>query len=225
MAERIGCSAAYLCKLEQGKASVPTQRFIQSVAVGFTVNAMWLEKGEGPVFWEVTGDPRTRDAMPEWGEEQWQPIMGVLDALPDALAADKIIAALTPDVGLAQLQALWAEVRQMPLPLPARLFWNEVYVRCQMLKHDQLMLEKNGLQAGSTNRKLASEMKPLLPTLIRDLRRLCKPEGMRSKLAAHLGVPLSRVSEWLGGKHEPGGEIALKMQGWIKKVRNEKVKP
>jgi transcriptional regulator with XRE-family HTH domain len=38
---------------------------------------------------------------------------------------------------------------------------------------------------------------------------------MKTKLAGDLGVPQSRVSEWLSGKYEPSGESALRLFDWV----------
>jgi DNA-binding transcriptional regulator YiaG len=44
-----------------------------------------------------------------------------------------------------------------------------------------------------------------------------KEWGGKAKLAKAIGVDPSRVSEWLSGKKEPGGEYALKLLKWVEK--------
>lgn len=51
--------------------------------------------------------------------------------------------------------------------------------------------------------------------LLEQVRSLTKPKGMKAKLARDLGVPKPRVSEWLAGKYQPSGEIALRIQKWV----------
>lgn len=60
--------------------------------------------------------------------------------------------------------------------------------------------------------------------LLDDVRKLTSPAGMKTKLAKHLGVPQSRVSEWIGGKYEPSGEVTLKLWHWVKTEQEPKQK-
>ena len=66
--------------------------------------------------------------------------------------------------------------------------------------------------------KLARTMKQLLE----DVRRLAKPAGMKAQLAKYLEVPQARVSEWLGDKYEPSGEITLKLLQWVEQQERQK---
>lgn len=54
-----------------------------------------------------------------------------------------------------------------------------------------------------------------MENLLARLNRATSQTGMKSKLAKHMGVPLSNVSQWLSGKREPGGEITLKLLNWV----------
>jgi hypothetical protein len=51
--------------------------------------------------------------------------------------------------------------------------------------------------------------------LIRRLRALTAQPGKRSELARFLGVPMPRISEWLSGVYEPGGEVTLLLLKWV----------
>ena len=80
---------------------------------------------------------------------------------------------------------------------------------------------KTDLTSKSENRNfegVKSEMKRLLGSV----RRLVAPKGAKAKLAAHLKVPPSRVSEWLAGKYEPSGEIALRLYHWVEQQECQK---
>ncbi|HEY5504978.1 MAG TPA: helix-turn-helix transcriptional regulator, partial [Sedimentisphaerales bacterium] len=63
-------------------------------------------------------------------------------------------------------------------------------------------------------RKYSASMKAALPELLKKVRKLTKPKGTKARLASDLGVPQSRVSEWLNEKHEPSGEITLRLLYW-----------
>lgn len=61
------------------------------------------------------------------------------------------------------------------------------------------------------------EMQARLPELIRHLKELTEgPEnrGKKTELAEFLGVPLSRVSNWLAQRKKPGGETTLRLLKW-----------
>ena len=64
----------------------------------------------------------------------------------------------------------------------------------------------------SENRKYA----PIdLAELLARVRVLVTEKGMKTRLAAELEVPQSRVSEWLSGKYEPSGEVTLRLLRWV----------
>lgn len=48
--------------------------------------------------------------------------------------------------------------------------------------------------------------------------------GSKGKLAEVLGVPPSRLSEWLGGKYEPGAEVAFRLAAEVAKLMEAKSK-
>jgi hypothetical protein len=56
--------------------------------------------------------------------------------------------------------------------------------------------------------------KELLKLLAR-LRLVCRERGQQSALANFLNVPRPRVSEWLSGVKEPGGETTLRLLAWV----------
>ncbi len=48
--------------------------------------------------------------------------------------------------------------------------------------------------------------------------------GKRTQLAEYLDVSPSRVSEWLAGKRQPGGEVTLAMQEWVTEAERQSEK-
>jgi transcriptional regulator with XRE-family HTH domain len=74
---------------------------------------------------------------------------------------------------------------------------------------------KIDLTESSEFRKVAGDMKLTLKSILDDVRRLTEPAGMKAKLAVALDVPQARVSEWLSGKHEPSGEMTLRIYNWV----------
>ena len=63
---------------------------------------------------------------------------------------------------------------------------------------------------------MALGSKSRLRVLLQRLRFVTLPRGKKSELAHFLGVPASRVSEWLSGVYEPGAEITLQLLEWVK---------
>lgn len=66
----------------------------------------------------------------------------------------------------------------------------------------------------STKRNM-SRVKPKMRDLLSRVRALTAGRGRKTLLARDLKVPLPRISEWLSGKNEPGGEITLRLLQWV----------
>jgi transcriptional regulator with XRE-family HTH domain len=227
VAARTGYDLGYISKLERGKARNPSERFIASMVAAFRVNPAWLRTGEGDPYWDATKDSRTRIALPNWSEKRLQRIVAVLDELPDALAIDAVLGRLLHDETLESLQSIWREIGNLPnLPVTARLFWNDAFMRAQM---DKLpgRPSKTDLTKAETSTKDV-DVKAQLPSLLERLNRATKVSGKMSALADFLGhqtnrkIPLASVSRWLSGKREPGGEITLLMERWVEKQERQK---
>lgn len=59
------------------------------------------------------------------------------------------------------------------------------------------------------------DMKTEVQKLIERVKRKAAAPGARADLARTLDVAPARVSEWLSGKKEPGGEYALRLLKWV----------
>ncbi|MGO9203124.1 MAG: helix-turn-helix domain-containing protein [Limisphaerales bacterium] len=62
-----------------------------------------------------------------------------------------------------------------------------------------------------------SNVKSELAMLMDRLKRATKAIGRKGELARYLRVPQSRVSEWLSGRKEPGGQTTLKLLRWVER--------
>jgi transcriptional regulator with XRE-family HTH domain len=58
---------------------------------------------------------------------------------------------------------------------------------------------------------------PKLDKLLKRVRAHLKQRGSLQRLADHLGVIRPTLSDWLRGRNEPGGEVTLKLQEWVKR--------
>lgn len=106
--------------------------------------------------------------------------------------------------------------------------WEQMtWERLRMAKSRQMILsfedQKKGLQHFTTFSKSIG-VKSELNSLIERLKRATSQYGMKGKLADQLGVPQSRVSEWLSGKNEPGGETTLRLLAWVTEVETQQPK-
>jgi transcriptional regulator with XRE-family HTH domain len=234
-ARRVDCDKGYLSKLEHGKAPMPSDRFLARISVGLRVSAPWLKTGEGDPFYPAD-DERTRRALPQWSEKRVARVLAVLDDLPDALAAGAVVGRLVKGLGLEEVKELAAEIRALPdLPVPARLFWNQLFTDLQLAKLDEWHRDRlgigcelpgagsetNELTQGSVIRKFEG-VKNEMQNLIGMIRQLTAAPGSKAKLAQFLGVPQARVSEWLAGRYQPGGQITLRLLRWVEQAESTK---
>jgi transcriptional regulator with XRE-family HTH domain len=60
-----------------------------------------------------------------------------------------------------------------------------------------------------------------LPAFLARLNQATRERGKKSALAKYLGVPPPKVSQWLAGDHEPGGETTLRMLQWLQQQERQ----
>jgi DNA-binding transcriptional regulator YiaG len=58
--------------------------------------------------------------------------------------------------------------------------------------------------------------------LIELVKRKASKPGAKSQLARTLGVAPARISEWLSGEKEPGGEYTLQLLHWVEQQERQK---
>jgi len=68
------------------------------------------------------------------------------------------------------------------------------------------------------------DVKPKLPALLKRIKKATEPRGTKTQLAKFLDVPLSKVSQWLAGENEPGGETTLRLLHWVEQQERQKIK-
>jgi transcriptional regulator with XRE-family HTH domain len=81
--------------------------------------------------------------------------------------------------------------------------------------------EKMGVDTISQSGNTQS-VKSELEKLIQRLKAATKSPGLKAELARSLGVAPTRISEWLSGAREPGGNYTLQLLRWV--VQHERQK-
>jgi transcriptional regulator with XRE-family HTH domain len=56
------------------------------------------------------------------------------------------------------------------------------------------------------------------------LNRATAAKGMKTQLAAKMGVPLPCISDWLSGKREPAGDTTLRLLHWVEQQERQQNK-
>jgi transcriptional regulator with XRE-family HTH domain len=75
--------------------------------------------------------------------------------------------------------------------------------------------ENTPLTASSLKSKTDSGMKTEIQKLIERVSRKASKPGAKAALAKELRVAPARISEWLSGEKEPGGEYTLRLLNWV----------
>lgn len=73
-----------------------------------------------------------------------------------------------------------------------------------------------------TNKGNIEGVKERLPELLARLKRATQKRGKKAELARYLGVALPKVSRWLSGKPEPGGETTLRLLSWVEQQERQR---
>ncbi|HLX69450.1 MAG TPA: helix-turn-helix transcriptional regulator [Verrucomicrobiae bacterium] len=63
---------------------------------------------------------------------------------------------------------------------------------------------------------MTKKASPRIDALLSKVKELTGGKGEKEQLADYLNVPPSRLSEWLAGKWQPGGEVALALSEWVR---------
>jgi transcriptional regulator with XRE-family HTH domain len=81
---------------------------------------------------------------------------------------------------------------------------------------EDILLTKDSLK--SNNAGVSSE----IVKLIAKVKAKASKPGAKAELARTLGVDPARISEWLAGKKEPGGEYTLRLLKWVERQERQK---
>jgi transcriptional regulator with XRE-family HTH domain len=202
----LGIGSERLASYESGRVPLKYAVFL-SIHKHYRLNPFWLVAGEEPSICEFSMDfgravnflmaenPNMRFS------EAYDRHLVHHGATHDRMAKTLLIRAL----------------HQLPMQ-------DDVGCTPELLEHVNRVLNdlSKMFKAGSFSLTKTSEIRntasvqPLtLNELLERTREKVKPAGAKAALAKHLGVPQSRVSEWLSGKYSPSGEVTLRLLSWV----------
>lgn len=213
-----GVTRSYISKLEADPAKMPSDRVTDALCRSMLLKRGWLLYGEGEAF----SDPRMELAA---REGRRKPFLGSPEDgedVEEARAREIVSVLVSIHRGwrelVASLDALldrdfdsipttsWRVARMLVAEIAARVDDE----RGDSWRHTIL----NKVDSRSANRN----SKPVVPewsVFLEDLRKLTQRRGLKNRLAKHLGVPPSRISEWMSGKAEPSGRTTLRLLSWV----------
>ncbi|HEX3719946.1 MAG TPA: helix-turn-helix transcriptional regulator [Verrucomicrobiae bacterium] len=75
-----------------------------------------------------------------------------------------------------------------------------------------------------TAKSNVSSMDSPLVDLLARLERLTRRHGKKANVARYVGVAGPRISEWLNGTHEPGGDVTLRLLVWVQAEESKRIR-
>jgi transcriptional regulator with XRE-family HTH domain len=232
LAALVGTSRSVIGNIEYYRC--PVRFFLgDMVCQRLKLNQQWLAAGDGETFGyvDIPADIRARfGPTATFSTAYDSTLAGIIEAVKDEdrETEKQIITDMGPgkpgrDQFEKYLRVLsTAFIDKLPLTQYKRYFEALMEASNDFLNNRGRNLElpafaptkKESVDTISEFRKplvVKSELKQLLA----DVRRLTKAKGAKAQLAKKLDVPQSRLSEWLAGKYEPSGEIALRLRNWV----------
>jgi transcriptional regulator with XRE-family HTH domain/DNA-binding transcriptional regulator YiaG len=207
----VGIGSERLASYESGRVPLRFEVF-QAIHRKYFLNPVWLATGQ---------EPRECEAPIDWGKL----ISGIPPRYLFSVAYVRALERICKDPNrmveavcarleenLSRLMGVAKEARKIKVSPESTL-----RIKQRLGDLDTALKEFSilGLTGKSENRKCLAVILPTISELLDRTRKIVKPPGMKTVLASYLGVPRSRLSEWLGRKYEPSGEMALRLLKWV----------
>jgi transcriptional regulator with XRE-family HTH domain len=240
LANRAGIAVGIVTRVELGRMPLrylDGKRLLRALSLGMGVypdlqpiNPLWLAEGREPIeaAWPLILPP-----IHHLNFDPTASFLSVIAAHRELLA--NLITAPTetqiPEAWLSTYLNHWETLSHKVQTLSAgastveQVFWNSAKkisplspAAAGLMKEYRDLLgsrgEKKPLTVGSEIRNTPG-MQSELQGLLAKVKRLTQAKGLKARLAATLGVPAPRISEWLAGKYEPSGETTLRLLHWV----------
>jgi transcriptional regulator with XRE-family HTH domain len=243
-AQVLGLDSSVLSNVEHGRAPV-RYGLANRLCETFDVSQVWLAEGIGrphgriPVFPEIAEniDPQARFTY-VW-DRVLKSNLGLL-AQQAARKPNKFRIQFFPIGTPPSEQSFWLlseTIRQMAAELPADLvesYSTEVIAAAERFLSESLRAtpsnnapegvsvsaQKKAVDNITSYRKYAG-VRYSLQNLLARLKLCTSTRGKKKELAELLGVKQPRITEWLSGDVEPGGETTLRLFQWVEDEEKE----
>jgi transcriptional regulator with XRE-family HTH domain/DNA-binding transcriptional regulator YiaG len=240
MAEELGIHVTRLQTYEAGRVPV-TNEVAQKFCSIFDVSQEWLAEGKGIINGAIVISPQYEAKMADcklfsqaYDHHIKSSLLAQTNSLPPFIS--KVVPQLSqanisvqplrtiPALGsFSSDKVLAVLIKVLKTKLDSTPACSRVQFRNHIISaaEDFSFNEKSCLTDVPTNEN-NSDVKAKLPTLLKRLNEATRKRGMKTSLAKFIGVPLSKVSEWLSGAHEPSGENTLRLLHWVEQQERQK---
>jgi len=238
----IGISQNKLASIEYGRTPL---RFVvgRTICRIFDVNGEWLATGKGEFSGASIGLASSKYDADYYGRRLFSQVyhdapmafwtfspsltLGPVEATPD----------FDPAAFLAGKVKAWFGSSKFESRLLMEQFARVVsdFAENVLLEHRRaglarrIRFKKDDLAHGSDSELTNSSLKRKelgvrseIQKLIEQVKRKASKPGAKSNLARELGVAPARISEWLSGEKEPGGDYALRLKRWVELQERQK---
>ena len=197
-----GYSPSAISGVENGHDS-PSNRLRRLLIQRLDINEEWLRTGKGEMFKPVFWDDLKKNTAP--ASQLYSPE-------EQSIMED------------SEFVSVVNKLRLMPVADCER------YLKAMKRLLDSLRDADKNNPLNSKNRPLTNVsvfgnnegVRAILPALIKRLQEATKERGSKTALAKFMGLPLPKISQWLSGEHEPGGENTLKLLHWVEQQERQK---
>jgi transcriptional regulator with XRE-family HTH domain len=228
VADELGIGVSRLASYEAGRVPVPYEA-AKRLAGAFRLNYEWIVEGKGKpidaimIAPEVENSIEPRMLLSEAYDEFIKPALATeagsvpshfKAALENNPAAKRMVEFVrTIGTHKPQVREMLVSLIDVRLKqIPAHSAWP--YYQAIAKASADFQADKNKLTGVSLKGK-TENMKSEMQKLIEKVKSKASRPGGKSQLANELGVAPARVSEWLSGKKEPGGEYTLRLLKWV----------
>lgn len=232
-AGRLGYNKSYISRLERGISKRPSPKFIQSVCTTWLVSRGWMETGDGDPFLEETLAALFPEDGSKLNRDKGRYLVWRVDALLNRIGAHEVLPLILRDIKEARIVDLITQVQAAPnLSALARAAWCRLLARCATMRKEDAskgfvpLRELGAVKSsqheltsvgadGNYESMFASPTK--LKSLMARLDRAAKQKGFtQSRLADDLEISRQAVNRWFKKGIMPGGEVALRLDAWLK---------
>lgn len=240
LAVRSGIKGGVITRIELGR--IPLKYDVaRAIFSALAINPLWAATGEGPEIAKIDlpssgnlklpinalfSDVFFRELLPMFKahvpDKESEILMRYQRGEVNSRAVKLWFSHFTPDGYVAELNKrlaeFWGELlKTFPQDDPKRKLQRDIWYKEyeESIKAKTFAEAELALTVNSLKRNSGSEVKTEIQKLIERVNRKASMPGAKAKLARALGVAPARVSEWLSGEKEPGGNYTLILQKWV----------